>query len=164
MRQQGNSGHPGLAPWAPHPMAIALWTRAQHQPGRNPDNGFNRDRFVLSAPRLTCCSIPFSIYRLPTSVGSKDLKPIPAVGSKTPGHPETFEDPGVEVTTGPLRSGTRQRGGPWQIAEGPRAAKLTGLGRSGRPFTYVIMGDGWPFREGISVRPPPLAGHLGLGK
>ena len=38
-------------------------------------------------------------------VSLKDLRNFRQWGSKTPGHPEVHDTPGVEVTTGPLGTG-----------------------------------------------------------
>jgi len=158
---KANSGHPGL-PMGAAPMAYALWDKVlQHNP-ENP-KWFNRDRFVLSAGHG--CMLLYSLLHLTgyRSVGIEDLKQFRQWGSKTPGHPETFETPGVEVTTGPLGQGIANAVG-LAIAEAHMAAKFN------RPgvdlvdhFTYVIMGDGC-HQEGISSEAASLAGHLGLGK
>lgn len=84
-------------------------------------------------------------------------------GARTPGHPETFETPGVEVTAGPLGAGISNAVG-LAIAESHLAAKFN------KPdfslvdhFTYVIMGDGCN-QEGVASEACSLAGHLKLGK
>ena len=85
------------------------------------------------------------------------------MGIKTPGHPETFETEGVEVTAGPLGAGISNAVG-LAIAETHLAAKFN------KPdcnivdhYTYVIMGDGCN-QEGIASEACSLAGHLKLGK
>jgi transketolase len=158
---KANSGHPGL-PMGAAPMAYALWDKVLRHNPSNP-KWFNRDRFVLSAGHG--CMLLYSLLHLTgyQSVGLEDLKQFRQWGSKTPGHPETFETPGVEVTTGPLGQGIANAVG-LAIAEAHLAAKFN------RPsaelvdhFTYVIMGDGC-HQEGISSEAASLAGHLGLGK
>ena len=70
----------------------------------NPEDPFffNRDRFVLSAGHGSM--LQYSLLHLCgyDSVQIDDLKQFRQFGSKTPGHPENFETPGVEVTTGGL--------------------------------------------------------------
>jgi len=158
---KANSGHPGL-PMGAAPMAYALWDKVLRHNPSNPQ-WFNRDRFVLSAGHG--CMLLYSLLHLTgyQSVGLEDLKQFRQWGSKTPGHPETFETPGVEVTTGPLGQGIANAVG-LAIAEAHLAAKFNKPGAAiVDHFTYVIMGDGC-HQEGISSEAASLAGHLGLGK
>ncbi len=158
---KSNSGHPGL-PMGAAPMAYALWDRALRHNPRNPQ-WFNRDRFVLSAGHG--CMLLYALLHLTgyDSVTLEDIKQFRQWGSRTPGHPETFETPGVEVTTGPLGQGIANAVG-LALAEAHLAAKFN------RPdativdhYTYVIMGDGC-HQEGVSGEAASLAGHWGLGK
>ena len=158
---KSNSGHPGL-PMGCAPMAYTLWDKfLKHNP-KNP-KWFNRDRFVLSAGHG--CMLLYALLHLTgyDSVTIEDIKQFRQWGSKTPGHPETFETAGVEVTTGPLGQGIANAVG-LAMAEAHLAAKFN------KPdckvvdhFTYVIMGDGC-HQEGVSSEAASLAGHLGLGK
>ncbi len=158
---KSNSGHPGL-PMGAAPMAYALWDKhLRHNPA-NP-KWFNRDRFVLSAGHG--CMLLYALLHLSgyDSVSIEDIKQFRQWGSKTPGHPETFETPGVEVTTGPLGQGISNAVG-LAIAEAHLAAKFNRPGTTlVDHHTYVIMGDGC-HQEGISGEAASLAGHLGLGK
>ena len=100
--QQANSGHPGL-PLGAAPMAYVLWSRFLQF---NPQDPFweNRDRFVLSAGHgsaLLYSLLHLTGYDLPLD----ELQRFRQPGAKTPGHPESFLTPGVEVTTGPLGQG-----------------------------------------------------------
>ena len=158
---QAKSGHPGL-PMGAAPMGYALWDKVMRHNPKNP-KWFNRDRFVLSAGHG--CMLLYALLHLTgyDSVSLEDIKQFRQWGSKTPGHPETFETAGVEVTTGPLGSGVANAVG-LAIAEAHLAARFN------RPdctvvdhYTYVIMGDGCN-QEGVASEACSLAGHLKLGK
>ncbi len=158
---KSNSGHPGL-PMGCAPMGYALWDKFLRHNPKNPQ-WFNRDRFVLSAGHG--CMLLYALLHLTgyDSVTIEDIKEFRQWGARTPGHPETFETPGVEVTAGPLGAGISNAVG-LAIAETHLAAKFN------KPdativdhFTYVIMGDGCN-QEGVSSESCSLAGHLKLGK
>ena len=158
---KSKSGHPGL-PMGCAPMGYALWDKHLRHNPKNP-KWFNRDRFVLSAGHG--CMLLYALLHLTgyDSVTIEDIKEFRQWGAKTPGHPETFETPGVEVTAGPLGAGISNAVG-LAIAEAHLAAKFN------KPdstvvdhYTYVIMGDGCN-QEGISSEACSLAGHLKLGK
>ena len=158
---KAKSGHPGL-PMGAAPMGYALWDNVLRHNPKNP-KWFNRDRFVLSAGHG--CMLLYALLHLTgyDSVSIEDLKQFRQWGSKTPGHPETFETPGVEVTTGPLGAGIASAVG-LAIAEAHMAATFN------KPdctvvdhYTYAVMGDGCN-QEGVSAEACSLAGHLKLGK
>jgi transketolase len=159
--EKAKSGHPGL-PMGAAPMAFVLWDQFMRFNPKNP-KWFNRDRFVLSAGHG--CMLQYALLYLTgyDSVTIDDIKQFRQWGSRTPGHPENFETPGVEVTTGPLGQGICNGVG-LAIAEAHLAAKFN------KPdstlvdhYTYVILGDGCNM-EGVSGEACSLAGHLGLGK
>jgi transketolase len=158
---KSNSGHPGL-PMGCAPMAFALWDKVMRHNPKNP-RWFNRDRFVLSAGHG--CMLLYALLHLTgyDAVTLEDIKQFRQWGSKTPGHPETFETPGVEVTTGPLGQGISNAVG-LAIAEAHLAARFNKPGHTLVDHTtYVLMGDGCN-QEGVSSEAASLAGHLGLGK
>src|SRR3954467_717618 len=101
--QKAESGHPGL-PLGAAPMAYVLWQNYLKHDPRDP-KWPDRDRFVLSAGHgcmLLYCLLHLTGYDL----SLEDLKQFRQWGSKTPGHPEYLDTPGVEATTGPLGQGT----------------------------------------------------------
>mgnify|MGYP001796365377 CR=1 FL=1 len=159
--QKANSGHPGL-PMGAAPMAYVLRDKMMRFNPKNPQ-WFNRERFVLSAGHG--CMLQYALLYLSgyDSVSLDDIKQFRQWESTTPGHPENFETPGVEVTTGPLGQGICNGVG-LAISEAHLA------GRFNKPdativdhYTYVILGDGCNM-EGVSGEACSLAGHLGLGK
>ncbi|KAG6665554.1 hypothetical protein CIPAW_02G169100 [Carya illinoinensis] len=159
--EKANSGHPGL-PMGCAPMGHILYDEVMRYNPKNP-YWFNRDRFVLSAGHG--CMLQYALLHLAgyDSVKEEDLKSFRQWGSRTPGHPENFETPGCEVTTGPLGQGIANAVG-LALAEKHLAARFN------KPdneivdhYTYVILGDGCQM-EGISNEACSLAGHWGLGK
>jgi transketolase len=158
--QKANSGHPGM-PMGMADIAQVLWGDFLHHNPSDP-HWVNRDRFVLSnghGSMLLYSLLHLSGYALTID----DLKAFRQLHSKTPGHPESHETPGVETTTGPLGQGLGNAVG-FAIAERHLAAEFN---REGFPvvdhYTYVFVGDGC-LMEGISHEVCSLAGTLGLGK
>jgi transketolase len=158
--QQANSGHPGM-PMGAAPMAYVLWTKFLRHSPRNP--GWpDRDRFVLSAGHGSM--LLYSLLHLSGyDLSLDELKNFRQWGSKTPGHPEYGDTPGVETTTGPLGQGFATGVG-MAIAERHLAARFNRPGHEViNHYTYGIASDG-DLMEGISHEAASLAGHLKLGK
>jgi len=158
--EKANSGHPG-APLGCAPIAYLLFHKLmKHNPAHS--KWVDRDRFVLSnghASALLYGSLYLSGYKLTLD----DLKGFRQWGSLTPGHPESGETDGVEVTTGPLGQGIA-------MAVGMAAAEKHLAAVYNRPgyeivnhHTIALCGDG-DLMEGVSHEAAALAGTLALGK
>ena len=158
--QQANSGHPGL-PMEAAPIAYVLWTRLMRYNPKNPDWP-NRDRFVLSGGHgsmLLYAMLHLTGYDLPLD----EIRNFRQWESRTPGHPEYGDTPGVETTTGPLGQGIANAVG-MAMAEAHLAARYNRAGHEiVDHYTYVIASDG-DMMEGVASEACSLAGHLGLGK
>ena len=156
--EAANSGHPGM-PMGMADAATALFTRyLKFDPSdpRWPD----RDRFVLSAGHgsmLLYALLYLTGYARPTI---DDIKNFRQLGSPCAGHPENFELPGVEATTGPLGQGLAMAVG-MAIAERHLNAIYGDDLVDHR--TYVLAGDG-DLMEGVNHEAVGLAGHLKLGR
>jgi len=160
MVEAANSGHPG-APLGCAPMAHVLFgEHMKHNPAD--PTWFDRDRFVLSNGHA--CALQYSMLHLtgyPLSI--EDCKAFRQIDSLTPGHPENFCTPGVDVSTGPLGQGLSNAVG-LALAEAHLAATFNKPGHTIIDhYTYVICGDGC-LQEGVTSEACSLAGHLGLGK
>src|SRR5512136_2067341 len=157
--QKAKSGHPGM-PMGMAAAAYVLWTRILRHNPRNP-KWINRDRFVLSAGHgsmLLYSLLHLTGYDLPLD----ELQRFRQWGSKTPGHPEYGEIPGVEVTTGPLGQGFGNGVG-MAIAARHLAARLNAPGFPVIDHRiYGIVSDG-DLMEGVASEAASLAGHLRLG-
>lgn len=158
--QKANSGHPGM-PMGMADIAQVLWCEFMHVNPANP-SWANRDRFVLSnghGAMLLYALLHLSGFDL----SIEDLRQFRQLHSKTPGHPEVSETPGVETTTGPLGQGLANGVG-MAIAEAHLAAIFNREHFNiVDHYTYVFVGDGC-LMEGLSHEVCSLAGHLGLGK
>lgn len=158
--EKAQSGHPGM-PLGMADIATVLWHEfLEHNP--NNPHWFNRDRFVLSnghGSMLLYALLHMSGYALPLT----ELQQFRQLHSKTPGHPEVGETPGVETTTGPLGQGLAN-------AVGMALAERTLAARFNRPdcpvidhHSYAFIGDGC-LMEGISHEVSAFAGTQQLGK
>ncbi|MEO0803918.1 MAG: transketolase [Cyanobacteria bacterium J06642_2] len=158
--QKAKSGHPGL-PMGAAPMAYVLWKQFLKCNPKNP-KWVDRDRFILSAGHG--CMLQYALLHLMGyDVSMDDLKQFRQWGSKTPGHPENFETPGIEVTTGPLGQGVGNAVG-LAISEAHLAATYNKPGHNiVDHYTYAIAGDGCNM-EGIASEAASMAGHMKLGK
>ncbi len=158
--QKANSGHPG-APMGMADMAEVLWRRNMNHNPANP-KWFNRDRFVLSnghASMLIYSLLHMTGYNL----SIEDLKNFRQLDSRTPGHPEYDEVPGVDTTTGPLGQGFTNAVG-MALAEKILAARYNKSDIAPIDhYTYTFMGDGC-MMEGISHEAASFAGTHKLGK
>jgi transketolase len=158
--EAANSGHPGM-PMGMADIAEVLWNDFLQFNPVNP-KWANRDRFVLSnghGSMLHYALLHLTGFDLPI----EQLKRFRQLHSKTAGHPEASETPGVETTTGPLGQGLANAVG-FALAEKVLAAHFN------RPdhaivdhHTYVLLGDGC-LMEGISHEVASLAGTWQLGK
>jgi transketolase len=156
--EAANSGHPGM-PMGMADAATALFTRHLKFDASDP-HWPDRDRFILSAGHgsmLLYSVLYLTGYAHPTL---DEIKRFRQLGSPTAGHPENFEMPGIEVTTGPLGQGLAMAVG-MAIAERHLNAVYGNDLVDHR--TFVIAGDG-DLMEGINHEAIGLAGHLKLGR
>ncbi|KAG5943413.1 hypothetical protein E4U59_000413 [Claviceps monticola] len=154
-----NSGHPG-APMGMAPVAHVLFNKFMKFNPKNP-KWLNRDRFVLSNGHG--CMLQYALLHLfGYDLSIQDLKDFRTVDSKTPGHPEAHDTPGIEATTGPLGQGVCNAVG-LAMAQAHTAATFNKPGFDVVDnYTYCFLGDGC-LMEGISSEASSLAGHLQLG-
>jgi transketolase len=156
--EAANSGHPGM-PMGMADAATALFTRFLKFDPKDP-HWPDRDRFVLSAGHgsmLLYALLYLTGYERPT-IG--DIEHFRQLGSPCAGHPENFELPGVEVTTGPLGQGLAMAVG---MAVAERHLNAVYGDDLVDHRTYVIAGDG-DLMEGVNHEAVGLAGNLKLGR
>ncbi|EME88310.1 uncharacterized protein MYCFIDRAFT_71376 [Pseudocercospora fijiensis CIRAD86] len=154
-----NSGHPG-APMGMAPVAHVLFNKFMTFNPKNP-KWLNRDRFVLSNGHG--CMVQYALLHLfGYDLSIDDVKHFRQVDSKTPGHPESHDTPGIEVTTGPLGQGFTNAVG-LAIAQAHTAAVFNKPGYElVNNYTYTFFGDGCAM-EGVASEAASTAGHLQLG-
>jgi transketolase len=156
--EAANSGHPGM-PMGMADVATLLFTEYLKFDPAKP-GWADRDRFVLSAGHgsmLIYALLHLTGYARPTI---EDIRNFRQLGSPCAGHPENFELPGVECTTGPLGQGFAMAVG---MAVAERHLNATFGDDLVDHRTWVIAGDGC-LQEGINHEAVGLAGHLGLGR
>lgn len=154
--EKAHSGHPGM-PMGMADVATVLFSRFLKFDPLTP--GWpDRDRFILSAGHGSML-----LYALLYLTGYEDmtldqLKTFRQWGSRTAGHPEYGDAPGIETTTGPLAQGLGNAVG-MAIAEKMLKAQF-GTDLVDHKI-YAIAGDGC-LMEGLSQEAISLAGHLKL--
>ncbi len=156
--EASQSGHLGL-PLGCAEIGAVLFGHALRY---NPDQPrwINRDIFVLSAGHgsmFLYAWLHMSGYDLPMS----EIKRFRQLHSKTPGHPEFGETPGVECTTGPLGQGVGNAVG-MSMATNMAAARFnTDEHRVFDQHVICLCGDG-DLQEGVASEACALAGLWGL--
>ncbi len=153
-----SSGHLGL-PLGAAEIGAVLFGRDLCNDPTDP-NWLNRDRFVLSAGHGSMFLygwLHLSGFDLPM----EEIRNFRQLHSKTPGHPEFEETPGVECTTGPLGQGVGNAVG-MAVAEKMAAAHFnTEEHEIFNHQVVVLAGDGC-LQEGVAAEAASLAGHLAL--
>ena len=156
--QASKSGHLGLPLGCAEMGAVLYGYALRHNPEQ--PRWINRDYFVLSAGHgsmFLYAWLHLSGYDLPMS----EIKRFRQLYSKTPGHPEFFETPGVECTTGPLGQGVGNAVG-IAVAMKMAAARFnTSDHKIFDQHVICLAGDGC-LQEGVSAEASAFAGHFGL--
>jgi transketolase len=152
------SGHLGLPLGAADIGAVLYGHALSH----NPDDPrwLNRDRFILSAGHGSMFLygwLHLAGYDLPL----EEVKNFRQLHSRTPGHPEFGETPGVEATTGPLGQGVSNAVGYAISAKMCEARFNTAAHAIFDHHVIALAGDGC-LQEGVAQEASALAAHLGL--
>ena len=156
--QASKSGHLGLPLGCAEMGAVLYGNVLQH----NPDvpRWINRDYFILSAGHgsmFLYAWLHMSGYDVPM----EEIRRFRQLHSKTPGHPEFFETPGVECTTGPLGQGVGNAVGVAVAAKMAAARFNTPAHMVFDQHVICLAGDGC-LQEGVSAEASAFAGHFGL--
>ncbi len=154
-----NSGHLGLPLGCAEIGAVLYGHALSHNPAD--PKWLNRDRFILSAGHgsmFLYSWLHLSGYKRMTL---DEVKHFRALGSHTPGHPEQFETPGVEATTGPLGQGVSNAVG-FAVSQKMAAAKFnTSAHTIFDNHIVCLAGDGC-MQEGVAMEAMGFAGHFKL--
>ena len=153
-----SSGHLGL-PLGATEMGAVLFGHALRYNPADPE-WINRDRFVLSAGHgsmFLYSWLHLSGYDLSIS----EVRNFRQLHSKTPGHPEFGETPGVESTTGPLGQGVGNAVG-MAMASKMAAAKFNTEEHIIFDNKVVALAGDGCLQEGVAAEAAALAGHLSL--
>jgi len=156
--QASKSGHLGLPLGCAEMGAVLYGYALKHNPEQ--PRWIGRDYFVLSAGHgsmFLYAWLHLSGYDLPM----EEIKRFRQLHSKTPGHPEFFETPGVECTTGPLGQGIGNAVGIAVAAKMAAARFNTPEHMIFDQHVICLAGDGC-LQEGISHEASSFAGHFGL--
>ena len=156
--QASKSGHLGLPLGCAEMGAVLYGYVLRHNPDK--PRWIGRDYFILSAGHgsmFLYAWLHLSGYDLPM----EEIKRFRQLHSKTPGHPEFFETPGVECTTGPLGQGVGNAVGVAMAAKMAAARFNTPEHRIFDQHVVCLAGDGC-LQEGVSAEASAFAGHFGL--
>ena len=153
-----SSGHLGLPLGAAEIGAVLFGSALSFNP--DAPRWLNRDRFVLSAGHgsmFIYSWLHLSGYDLPI----EEVKNFRALHSKTPGHPEFHETPGVECTTGPLGQGVANATGLALSIQAAAARFNTAEHTLFDSHVIALAGDGC-LQEGVAMEAIAFAAHQKL--
>ncbi len=153
-----SSGHLGLPLGAAEIGAVLFGHSLSLDP--SDPTWINRDRFVLSAGHGSMFLYAW-LHLSGHDVSLQDVRDFRKLHSKTPGHPEFGETPGVECTSGPLGQGVANAVG-MAIAAKMAAAHFNTAEHSIFDHHVVCLAGDGCLQEGVAAEAASLAGHLGL--
>ena len=153
-----SSGHLGLPLGAAEIGAVLYGQSLAYNPAD--PKWINRDRFILSAGHgsmFLYSWLHLSGHDLPL----EEVINFRQLGSKTPGHPEFGETPGVEATTGPLGQGIGNAVG-YAVSGKMAAARFNTESHTIIDHhIFALAGDGC-LQEGVAAEAAAFAGHFNL--
>ena len=153
-----SSGHLGLPLGSAEIGAVLYGESLQYNPAD--PKWINRDRFILSAGHgsmFLYSWLHLSGFDLPL----EEVINFRQLGSKTPGHPEFGETPGVEATTGPLGQGIGNAVGYAVSGKMASARFNTESHKIIDHHVFALAGDGC-LQEGVAAEAVAFAGHFKL--
>src|ERR1700730_17926769 len=140
-------------------MGAVLFGHALHYYPDDP-RWLGRDRFVLSAGHGSMFLYAW-LHLSGFDVSIDDIRNFRQLHSKTPGHPEFGDTPGVECTTGPLGQGVGNAVGIAVSAKMAAARFNTAKHAIFDQHVICLAGDGC-MQEGVASEASAFAGHFGL--
>jgi transketolase len=152
------SGHLGLPLGCAEMGAVLFGAALTYKP--DDPRWINRDRFVLSAGHGSMFLYAW-LHLAGYDLSLDEIKRFRQLHSKTPGHPEFHDTPGVEATTGPLGQGVGNAVG-MAVSQKMAAARYnTGSHRIFSAKVVCLAGDGC-LQEGVAAEAAAFAGHYHL--
>lgn len=155
---KSNSGHLGLPLGCAELGAVLYGHTLQIDPAQ--PRWLNRDRFILSAGHGSMFLYSW-LHLAGFDLPKEEVANFRQLHSKTPGHPEFHETPGVEATTGPLGQGVGNAVG--YALSGKRAqAKFNTAEHKILDYHVVCLAGDGCLQEGVALEAVTFAGHAGL--
>jgi transketolase len=151
-------GHLGLPLGCAEIGAVLFGHALVHNPAQ--PRWLNRDRFVLSAGHGSMFLYAW-LHLSGYDLSLDDIKSFRQLHSKTPGHPEFHETPGVEATTGPLGQGIGNAVG-MAIAGQMAVARFNTAGHAIFDYHVVCLAGDGCMQEGVGMEAVEFAGHQHL--
>jgi transketolase len=153
-----NSGHLGLPLGCAEIGAVLFGNVLSFNP--DAPRWLNRDRFVLSAGHGSMFLYSW-LHLSGYDLSLDELKNFRVLHSKTPGHPEFHETPGVECTTGPLGQGVANATGLALSIQAAAARFNTAEHTIFDSHVIALAGDGC-MQEGVALEAISFAAHQKL--
>ena len=151
-------GHLGLPLGCAEIGAVLFGHALAHNPAA--PRWLNRDRFVLSAGHGSMFLYAW-LHLSGYDLSLDDIKAFRQLHSKTPGHPEFHETPGVEATTGPLGQGIGNAVG-MAVAGQMAVARFNTAGHEIFDYHVVCLAGDGCMQEGVGMEAVEFAGHQHL--
>ena len=153
-----SSGHLGLPLGAAEIGAVLFGSALSYNP--DAPRWLNRDRFVLSAGHGSMFIYSW-LHLAGYDLSIEEVKNFRVLHSKTPGHPEFHETPGVECTTGPLGQGVANATGLALSIQAAAARFNTAEHTLFDSHVIALAGDGC-LQEGVALEAIAFAAHQKL--